>query len=149
MISPIQGDGMSAVEPLHQLVGLRIPKLKKNDEILLEVVTLLKICAALKDFFKELHKDYFAMMKLNKEEQDEMIETNFTRLILEDILANEAYNIHGIANYTGTHEDVVQEVIDGRNASPSARFFRKSIELHFIARRDLYSELIKKIGKML
>lgn len=140
---------MSAVEPLHQLIGLRLPKLKKNDAFLLEAMALTRLCAALKEIYRSKYQFYFALMNLNLEEQENMLEANFTKFILEDILATDEYTVCGIANYTGTHEDVVQEVIDGRNASPSAHFFRKSIELHFLARRDLYSELVKKIGNML
>ena len=75
-----------------------------------------------------------------------MLEANFVRLIIKDILATEEYNLKGIAYYTDTHEDVVQEVIDGRNTNPSATLLRRSIDLHRLVRRDLYHSIVKKIA---
>ena len=48
--------------------------------------------------------------------------------------------------YTDTHEDVIQEVIDGRNANPSAALLRKSIDIHRSVRRELYDSILKKIS---
>ena len=51
----------------------------------------------------------------------------------------------GRLRYSDTPEDVIQEVIDGRNIRPSAIFLWKIIELHRSVRRDLYDAIIKKI----
>lgn len=75
-----------------------------------------------------------------------MLETNFVRLIIKDILATEEYDTQGVARYAYTHEDVIQEVIDGRNLNPSAMLLRRSIDLHRTVRRELYHSIMKKIA---
>ena len=74
-----------------------------------------------------------------------MLENNLVRLITNDVLSTEEQNLNGIAHYSDTPEDVIQEVIDGRNIRPSATFLWKIIELHRSVRRDLYDAIIKKI----
>jgi hypothetical protein len=75
-----------------------------------------------------------------------MPESHLLYLIVQDILATGEYNAEGIARYTDSHEDVIREVYGGRNLDPSARLFRKTIELHSVTRRDLYDRIIKKIA---
>ncbi|MBA3660150.1 MAG: hypothetical protein H0W64_00300 [Gammaproteobacteria bacterium] len=74
-----------------------------------------------------------------------MLENDFARLITNDILSTEEYNLKGIARYSDTPEDVIQEVIDGRNIRPSATFLWRIIELHRSVRRELYDAIIRKI----
>jgi len=74
-----------------------------------------------------------------------MLENDLARLITRDILSSKEYNLTGLALYSDTPEDVIQEVIDGRNKRPSATFLWKIIELHRSVRRDLYNTIIQKI----
>ena len=136
---------MSAMEPLCHLMGIDRNKLSKKEYILLEAEIFICLCEKLKEFFREQYKDYFHLMKFTLEKENTMIETNFVRLIINDILSTEEYNQCGIAHYTDTPEDIVQEVLDGRNLRPSAIFLWKIIELHRSVRRDLYNSIVKKI----
>jgi hypothetical protein len=137
---------MSATEPLCHLIGINPSKLTKEEIQLLEAELFVRICEELKEFFREQNRDYFHLMKFNTEKENDMLESKFVRLIIQDILSTEEYNLNGIAYYTNTHEDVVDEVLAGRNTSPSATFLRRVIELHRSVRRDLYHSIIKKIA---
>lgn len=136
---------MSAMEPLCHLMGINFRKLSKEEYLLLEVEIFICICEGLKEFFREQHKSYFHLMKFNLEKENAMLESNLVRLITNDVLSTEEYNLSGIAHYSDTPEDVIQEVIDGRNVRPSATFLWRIIELHRSVRRDIYDAIIKKI----
>lgn len=84
-------------------------------------------------------------MKLTKKEENMMLDTNLTSLVIKDILSTKEYSYQGIANYTNFHEDVVVEVASGRNTNPSVNFFRQVIEIHRMVRRDLYKAIMKKL----
>ena len=73
-----------------------------------------------------------------------MLEANLARMLIQDILATEEYTITGIAYYTNTHADIIDEVMMGCNTNPSALLFRKLVELHGAVRRELYRTLLKK-----
>ncbi|OGT41304.1 MAG: hypothetical protein A3F13_09915 [Gammaproteobacteria bacterium RIFCSPHIGHO2_12_FULL_40_19] len=137
---------MAAMELLCHLTGINLSKLSKEEILLLEAEFFARICEELKEVFRKQHRDYFLLMKLTVEKENMMLETNFVRFIIKDILSTEEYNLQGVACYMDTHEDVVQEVIDGRNTSPSATLLRRSIDLHRSVRRELYHSIMKKIS---
>lgn len=136
---------MAALELLCNLAGINLSKLSKEEALMFEAELFWRICEELKEAFREQHKDYFCLMKFSIEKENSMLENNFVSLIIKDILSTEEYNLQGFAFYANTHEDIVQEVIDGRNKNPSAMLLRRSIDLHRLVRRDLYQSIIKKI----
>lgn len=138
---------MPAREPLYRLIGVTISKLSKEEIILLEAELFARICEELKETFRKQFRDYFYLMKYTIEKENRMLDSNFMCLIIKDILSTGEYDLKGIAYYTDTFEDVIEEVILGLNLSPSAKFFQKLIDLHRLVRRDLYSLIIKKIAK--
>lgn len=135
---------MSAMEPLSQLIGINITKLSKEENILLETEIFSRICEGLKDYFRLEHKEFFRLMKFTTKMEDNMLEENLVRFIIKDTISTGEYNIMGIAHYADTHEDVIQEVIDGRNTNPSASLLRKIINLHRSVRSHLYHSILKK-----
>lgn len=137
---------MSAIEPLCLLFGIEPGTLSKKEKILLEAELFLRLCEELKEFFREQYKDYFLLMKLTKEKENNMLESKFIVFFIEDILATKEYNLKGIALYADTHEDVLHEAYAGLNLYPSAILLRKIIELHRTVRRELYQKIIKKIA---
>ena len=137
---------MSAMEPLYSLMGISTCKLSKKELLLLEAKLFTCICEEFKEMFRNQHRDYFHLMKFTIEQENIMLEINFIRLIIKDILSTEEYTLAGIAYYTDTHEDIVQEVFSGRNTNPSAKLLRRIIELHYSIRRDLYKAMMKKIA---
>lgn len=136
---------MSAMEPLCNLLRVNTSMLSKEENILLEAELFSRIYEELMEIFREQHWDNFRLMKFTIEKEGIMFEAKFVRLIINDILSTGEYNLTGIAYYTGTCEDVVGEVMTGRNTSPSATFFRRLIDLHRSVRRDLYDIIIKKV----
>ena len=136
---------MSNLEPLYKSIVNTSHKLSRKETQLVEAELFLRLCNELKEIFKAQYKEYFRLMKFNAEMEDTMLEDNFARCVINDILATEEYTLTGIAYYTQTPEDVVYEVAMGHNINPSAKFFRKIIELHRFVRRELYSTIFKKI----
>lgn len=137
---------MAAMELLCRWLKLNLSQLSKEEICLLEAELFSNFCTELKEIFRKQHRNYFRLMKFTKEMEDKMLEANFVRLIINDILSTEEYNLNGIACYTNTPADIIQEVINGRNTSPSATLLRRSIELHRSVRRDLYYSIVKKIS---
>jgi len=136
---------MSAAKLLCHFEGVNPSILSKEEILLLEAVLFLRICEELKEIYKIQHKDYFRIMKFNAEMENAMIETNYVRCIINDILSTEEYSLPGIAYYTHKPEDVIFEVATGKNTDPSSSLLRKIIELHRSVRPNLYREIMKKI----
>ena len=97
-----------------------------------------------KIFEKEL-KNYVCLMQSTTEKESTMFEFRLVQLILLDILSSDDYDMTGVARYTNTCEEVIEEVITGRNPMPSVIFFRRLIDLHRSVRRDIYETIIRKI----
>ncbi len=136
---------MSAIEPLSNLIRVDLSLLKKEEKTLLEAGLFARVYEELKIIFSEQQKIYFRLLKLPKEQEDVMLEENFVHSIIKDILSTEEYTLKGIAEYTDTFEEVVEEFFTGRNTNPSATFLRRLINLHASVRQDLYSFVVEKI----
>lgn len=136
---------MSALEPFYTFNQLT--NIEKNELTLLEANFFLGICRELKEIFRAQNSEYFKLMKLDFEREDIMLEENFIRFIINDILSTETYSLTGIACYTNTPHDVIYEIAIGRNTNPSYSIVRKIIELHRSVRLDLYNMIIAKIMK--
>ncbi|HSW71581.1 MAG TPA: hypothetical protein VLH77_06335 [Gammaproteobacteria bacterium] len=137
---------MSAMEPLYRLVGITPSGLTEEQSLLLEAEIFARICEELKDSFRKQYREYFLLMKLTTEMENKMLESKFARLIIQDILATGEYNLEGIAHYADSHEEVIEEVLIGRIASPSAVLLRKLIDLHHSVRQELYEEITRKVN---
>lgn len=138
---------MSAIQPLCSLIGINPNKLSREEIFILEAELLTHICKELKEFFKYQHRDYFRLMKFTREMEETMLDVNYIRFVIKDILYTEEYTLNGIAYYTQTPEEVVYEIATGCNSRPSATFLQKIIDLHRSVRRDLYNTIIKKIAQ--
>lgn len=137
---------MAAMELLCHLVGINPSRLSKEEIILLEAELFARTCEELKEVFREQYRNYFRLMKFTLDKENTMLDNMFVRLVIKDVLSTDEYNVKGVAHYTDTHEDVIQEVVDGRNTNPSATLLRRSIDLHRSVRRDLYRSIMKKIA---
>ena len=73
-----------------------------------------------------------------------MMEENFARSFIQTMLSSGDYTLEGIARYTDTSEDVLFEIMLGRNLYPSAVFLRKVIELDRTTRRDFYRAMLRE-----
>jgi hypothetical protein len=136
---------MSAIEPLCYLAGIQPAGLSKEEKFIIELELFLLICEALKQEYKTKYQNYFRLLKCDHEMENRMMEMQFVRCVINDILSTEEYTLSGIASYTQTPEDIVFELATGLNTNPSAIFLRKLIELHRFIRRELYAVIIEKI----
>jgi hypothetical protein len=118
----------------------------REENIIIEAELYTRIYHEMFEFFKVRYKDYFRLIKFNANMVNEMMEDNFARCLVNDILSTEEYTLEGIANYTQTPEEVIVEVAMGQNTRPSAILLRRIIELHRMVRKELYHEMMKKIA---
>jgi hypothetical protein len=139
---------MPAIQPLYLLLEINHSMLSKEEHLFLEADLFRRICEEVKQIFGKQLKEYFYLMNFTIEMEGAMLEANFLRLVINDILSTEEYTLEGIARYTGIHEDVVLEVISGRNSTPSAILLQRALDLHRTVRSDLYREIIKKVASV-
>lgn len=137
---------MPAIEPLCKLIGTNPSHFTKKENLLIEADLFVRICEEIKGIFREKYQNYFSLMRYGKEKENAMLDANFAKSIIQDILSTEEYNLNGITLYTNTCEDVIQDIIEGRNFNPSSNFLRRIIELHRMVRPDLYHAIFKKIA---
>jgi hypothetical protein len=136
---------MPSEELLCRLAGIMPNNLSKEESIIIEAELFTRLYEKLKEFYKEKQKDYFKLLKFDKEMEMLMFEKNFTRCVINDILSTNEYTLSGIAYYTETPEEIVFEIASGHNTNPSVDFFRKIVEIHRTVRSDLYRALMEKI----
>ncbi len=136
---------MSATEPLSHLMGLSATHLTYHEQCFLEADLFHQICEALKLYFKSQYKQYMRLLKSNLDKENTMLDADFTRLIIKDILLTEEYTLDGIAQYANTHTDVVYDIALGYNISPSAAFVQRIIALHRMVKPEIYKEISKKV----
>jgi hypothetical protein len=136
---------MPMLELLCHMTGFTPYKLSKNENQIVEAELFTRICDELKNLFKIYYQNYFNLMKLNTEMENTMLESTFMQNIINDILTTEEYTLEGIAYYTQSPEEVIIDILTGKNQTPSLQLARKIIEIHRTLRPELYSTLIKKI----
>jgi len=134
---------MSAVIPLRRLMGSAVPALSKYEAILLEVELFARICDELKTFFIGSKKICLDIYRIAGE--GIAMEVRLVKSMINDILSTGEYSLQGIACYTGTHEDVVEDIFTGINTSPTVLFFRRLVDLHRMVRQELYEMVMQKI----
>ncbi|MDR3490821.1 MAG: hypothetical protein P4M12_02115 [Gammaproteobacteria bacterium] len=135
---------MASPEPLCNLLGVNSKKLTREENFILEAELYSRICEEIKDIYKVEHKNYFRILKMNAEMEKAMIESNFIRCVINDILATKEYTLSGIACYTKIPEDILYEIATGSNEYPILDLSRRVIELHRSVRADLYRNVVKK-----
>src|SRR3990167_5889215 len=135
---------MSAIEPLCLLAGIKPKKFSKEKILLLEAEFFVRIYKKLEDELRQQYKNYFRLLKFTLHKEDTMLEQNFTRDFIQRMLSSGDYTLQGIAHYTNTPEDILHEIIAGRNPYQSAVFLRKLIELDRSIRRDFYRAIVKE-----
>lgn len=136
---------MPAIEPLCRLFGIDIFKLSREERLILEAEIFIQLYQELNEIFRSYYKRYFFLLKCNKETEDAMLEADFLKNIIRDLVAMGEYSLEGIAYHTHIPEEVVQEIAVGNNTNPSLHSSRKIIELHRTTRFNLYHEIVKKI----
>ncbi len=129
-----------------ELIGIDSHVFSREENSIIEAELYTRIYHEMFEFFKVRYQDYFRLIKFNADMVNDMMEENFARCLVNDILATEEYTLQGIASYTQTPEEVIEEVAIGQNTRPSAILLRRIIELHRTVRSELYREMMKKIA---
>lgn len=135
---------MSAVHELRYLYEVNDLKFSWKEACLLEAAFFTALCEQLMQLIKESYENYYKLIKFDTEKESEMLEENFIRCLINDLVASGEYSLIGIAQYTNIPEEVVYDLALGKNVNPSLVLARRIIELHKIVRRDLYHGLLKK-----
>jgi len=136
---------MAAIEPLCSVMKINSNVLSREENWIVEAELFMRLYTGLIDFFKTLNQDYFRLFKFNSEMENNMLEVNFLRHIIKDILLSQEYSLEGIALYTQSSEEVICDLVTGKNTEPSLPLSRKIIDLHRTVRPKLYREIMKKI----
>jgi hypothetical protein len=144
-LTSIKDSCMAATEPLCRLLGINCRKLTREEFLILEAELFFLICTELKEYFRKDYENYFLIAKFTKEMELEMLDSNFTKLVIRDILLSGHYTVEGFANYSGFHEDVILEVMSGCNTNPSAILLQKAIALHRTIRNGFYKSIVQRI----
>ena len=82
---------MLVTDLLHQMACININKLSKHEKHILEAEIFSRIYEELNENYKSLYKDYFYLMKFNSQMENIMLEKNFVRYLIIDILLTEDY----------------------------------------------------------
>ena len=136
---------MAVMESFFHLAWVSPCKLTKDENKFLQTEIFIRIYDELKEYFKAQHQDYFDLMKFDAQMENAIMEGNFFRCLIKDILSTEEYSLSGIAYYTHSSEEVIYDVVIGLNTNPSLSLARKIIELHRSIRPELYRAIVAKI----
>jgi hypothetical protein len=136
---------MPALERLCHFVGFNANQFTKEENILLEVELYSRITHQIWKNYKAQYKDYFRIVELNVEKENLIMEMHIIRCLINDILKSETYTLSGIAYYTETPEEIIQDLMIGYKIGPVLVFTRKLIELHKLVKPELYQDIIHKL----
>ena len=127
---------MCAMDLLSNVLHFYFDKLPRKEKLLLEAI-----------FFAFLYQELATHYKTesNQTREVSMINDPVICNLVNDLLINNDYSIQGLADYTGYPEDVIYDLAAGMNTNPTILLSTKIIQLHAIARRDLYNTLLKKV----
>ena len=136
---------MPVVISFLSLINIDTAECTKEECRLLEATIFDLLCAELQTYLVEGAKDYFRILKLPTNMERSIMESTFLKSVINDILASGEYSLSGIAYYTDTPSDVLDDIMIGNNERPSLLLSRKIIELHRSVRPSLYRLLLQKI----
>lgn len=115
------------------------------ETIFIDNVLFLQLCNEHMRMMLADSQAYFRLIKLNKNMESVMIEANFVRFIINDILRSEEYTLGGIAFYTNVPEEVLYDIVAGIHINPSLSLSKKIVELHRSIKPALYQQLIRNV----
>ena len=135
---------MSAIEPICFQQGVKPSRLSANELKILEAEYFVRICLILEKWMKKNNE--VQDIRSVKGKSGELLDGNFVRCMINDMLSAGFYTVSGLALYTGVPDDVIFDLAGGLNSDPSLRLTRKLIELHRMARPEIYRKLLGKAG---
>lgn len=136
---------MSSVIPFRYIFGIHDCKISKLEELVLESELFLHLYNNLKERYRNKYKEYFKLMKYSKYTEESMLDANYTKFLINDIISSGEYTTSGVAAYTQIPEDVVIEIACGNHVNVSVQLFQKFLELHRSSRLELYDNIVSEI----
>jgi hypothetical protein len=136
---------MAATELWCHLFGINPFQLTPQENLILEIELFNRIYEELMEMYKTKYKEYFLLIKINMDTV--MHETNILRFVIDDIVISEDYSAEGLAYHMHIPEEVLSDLMSGKNKAPSLQLSRKIFDVHRTIRPDLYKEIVKKIIK--
>jgi len=130
---------------LSYLLQDNFHKLSKVECVFLEANLFVRISDEFSEIFRNQYRNYLKLLKSEPNKEDEVIEINFLRFLVNDIVSTNEYTLEGIANFIRMPLDVILEIASGINTNPSLMLAARIIKLHSDVRRELYNDLIKKV----
>lgn len=134
---------MAAIEKLCHLLGGNPKYLSYEENLLLEADLFTQICHTLETLYKTEINQFSVNTKAGK--TIFMLETQLLSFVINDILRTEDYSLTGIAYQTQIPEEVIYDILIGKNHSPSLDTSRRIIDLHRSVRPELYRAVIRKV----
>lgn len=132
-------------ELLCQMIGIDPLFFSPTENAILEAELFNRICEGLIEHYRAQYRNYFSLMKFTWKMETAMLDANFIRYAINDILMSGEYSIRGIARYAETPEEVVCDILAGLNVAPTLSFARRIINLHRLVRPELYQNIIEKM----
>jgi len=139
---------MSVSQFLYGLIGVKSSQFLKEEIKLLEMDLFARICIELENAFRDQYKNYLRILRCDKKMEDTFVGKEFIRYIIQDILSTQEYSLVGVACYAQIPEEVIYDILIGKNTDPSASILRKIIELHRSVRPEIYSNIMRKLMTM-
>jgi len=136
---------MASLELLCHFIGIDSKKFSKEENLILEAELYAHVSKELWKSYRSQYEEYFNLFECNIDMENMIMELNFIRCLINDILKSESYTLSGIAYYTQTQEEVIQDLLIGYKISPAIAFTRRLIELDKLIRPELYHSIMKKI----
>lgn len=135
------------MELLYSLLEIDSNKISKAEAVILEADLFARLCCELMNFFESQYQNFLHFLKSDFNTEENMLNVNLVRCMINDILSTDEYSLNGIASYTQLPEDILYDLATGQNTDPSLILSRRILELHRSVRPDLYRRIIKKIKK--
>lgn len=135
---------MSLPQALCTIVNIPPTALTVHENILLEAELFFSLYQQLIEFFQAPIQQFRRLIKNNLDKEKLMLQENLIKCLVQDIISSEHYSISGIATYTDSHEEVIENILNGTHSHPSLPLARKIFELHRHIRPELYKALLNR-----
>ncbi len=137
---------MSAVQELCQFYQLNAKGLSKNELRILEIELFSCLCNELNKLLPTHHQRINNPDSIHAAKKEiTMTNENIVRNLINDLIQSGEYSLPGIACYTDTPEDVLYDIASGLNTRPSLMLAQRVIELHRVARKEIYIKILDKV----
>ena len=138
---------MTAIQTYLDFYGINVKSLNRVETFFVENILFDEISNRLIQFIKNSYQIYMRLIHVSADKENAMIEGEFIRFIITDIINSGDYTLEGIAHYTDVPEEIIYELAVGKNFNPSLLLTKKLLALHRSIKPDFYRELLGKLAE--